>query len=523
MRLCLMIEGQEDVTWDRVGGAGGGLRVGRHRDAVPLRPLPLRRRPDRARLAGRVDDAGRASPPAPAGSGWARWSRRSRSATRRCSPTRSPPSTTSPAGGSSWGSGAGWYQARARGLRVPVPAAGRAHGHAEEQLEIVTRRGPSRSSRSTACTTSWTAVRRCPSRVQQPHPPRDRRRRAASRAPSHLAARFAQEYNVVSVDPDECRAVRRSLDEAARAARSPAAAVLGDGDDADRPTRDELLERAGRLGALHFDGTSGEQLLAERVDGWICGTAGEVAQQLRELAEVGRRAGDAAAPRSPRPGDGRADRRASWRRAWPGSDAGDTRVECAPERRSQGLAASCWPAQLRPPRHRQPRRHVQVTPLWIHVEDGRPVFNTAVGRVKDRNIRARSRVSRSRYRRQTDYRVYVEIRGRAELARGRRPRATPTSWPMKYTGEPFRRLSSPAIERVKWSRSTPERVPAPPLRHDQCQANRYSPQRAAAGAPRPRTVRGTAPGRARGCGRPGGGSPCRRTARSGRPAPRGRR
>ncbi len=35
----------------------------------------------------------------------------------------------------------------------------------------------------------------------------------------------------------------------------------------------------------------------------------------------------------------------------------------------------------------------QVTPVWIDVEDGRPVFNTAVGRVKERHLRRDPRLS----------------------------------------------------------------------------------------------------------------------------------
>ncbi|HWG83311.1 MAG TPA: hypothetical protein VN686_09835, partial [Gaiellales bacterium] len=92
---------------------------------------------------------------------------------------------------------------------------------------------------------------------------------------------------VLSADPDECRAVRRSLDEAAkRHGRPPLhfsfmeTTLIG-------RTRDELLERAGQLGALHFDGISGEQLLAERVDGWVCGTLDEVAGQFEDLAAAG--------------------------------------------------------------------------------------------------------------------------------------------------------------------------------------------------------------------------------------------
>jgi alkanesulfonate monooxygenase SsuD/methylene tetrahydromethanopterin reductase-like flavin-dependent oxidoreductase (luciferase family) len=102
-----------------------------------------------------------------------------------------------------------------------------------------------------------------------------------------LAARFAQEYNIVSADPQECRTVRRSLDEAAeRHGRARLRFSFMETTLIGR-TRDELLERAGRLGALHFDGISGEQLLAERVDGWVCGTLDEVAGQLEDLAAAG--------------------------------------------------------------------------------------------------------------------------------------------------------------------------------------------------------------------------------------------
>jgi alkanesulfonate monooxygenase SsuD/methylene tetrahydromethanopterin reductase-like flavin-dependent oxidoreductase (luciferase family) len=51
--------------------------------------------------------------------------------------------------------------------------------------------------------------------------------------------------------------------------------------------RDDLIRRADRLGQLHFDGKSGEQLLAEDTEGWICGTLDEVAGQLEELAAAG--------------------------------------------------------------------------------------------------------------------------------------------------------------------------------------------------------------------------------------------
>jgi PPOX class probable F420-dependent enzyme len=88
---------------------------------------------------------------------------------------------------------------------------------------------------------------------------------------------------------------------------------------------------------------------------------------------------------------------------------------------------------------------VQVSPVWVHIEDGRPVFNTAEGRVKWRNIERDPRVTlevidSSGYR-------SVEIRGRAVMTReGAREHADELA--LKYTGEPFDNFEE-GVERVK--------------------------------------------------------------------------
>jgi PPOX class probable F420-dependent enzyme len=88
---------------------------------------------------------------------------------------------------------------------------------------------------------------------------------------------------------------------------------------------------------------------------------------------------------------------------------------------------------------------VQVSPVWVHIEDGRPVFNTAEGRVKWRNIERDLRVTlevidSSGYR-------SVEIRGRAVMTReGAREHADELA--LKYTGEPFDNFED-GVERVK--------------------------------------------------------------------------
>lgn len=88
---------------------------------------------------------------------------------------------------------------------------------------------------------------------------------------------------------------------------------------------------------------------------------------------------------------------------------------------------------------------VQVSPVWVHIEDGRPVFNTAEGRVKWHNIERDPRVTlevidASGYR-------SVEIRGRAVMTReGAREHADELA--LKYTNEPFDNFED-GVERVK--------------------------------------------------------------------------
>ena len=89
---------------------------------------------------------------------------------------------------------------------------------------------------------------------------------------------------------------------------------------------------------------------------------------------------------------------------------------------------------------------VQVHPIWVHVEDGRPVMNTAVGRVKERNIRRDPRVTLEVSAADDPY-CYVEIRGTAELVDD--PGGEHIEWlAHKYTGESFAG-SKPGMQRVK--------------------------------------------------------------------------
>ena len=58
-----------------------------------------------------------------------------------------------------------------------------------------------------------------------------------------------------------------------------------------------------------------------------------------------------------------------------------------------------------------PNGEVQVTPVWVDIDNGNLLFNSARGRVKDKNIRRDPRVTLTLIDPDNPYR-YVEVRGR---------------------------------------------------------------------------------------------------------------
>jgi alkanesulfonate monooxygenase SsuD/methylene tetrahydromethanopterin reductase-like flavin-dependent oxidoreductase (luciferase family) len=185
-----------------------------------------------------------------------------------------------------FGLGAGWYELEHRTYGFPFPPLRERMQMLEEQLEIVI--------------AQWTQdvfsfegrhyrLERCqanPKPVQRPHPPVIVGGGGKPRT-IDLAARFAQEYNVVSAHAEECRSIHTALDEAAaRHGREPLVFSFMETTLIGRE-RDDLMAKANELGRLHWDGASGEQLLAEHATGWICGTVDEAAEQLQQLAAAG--------------------------------------------------------------------------------------------------------------------------------------------------------------------------------------------------------------------------------------------
>ena len=169
--LCLMIEGQEGVSWEDWLALAKACEAHGVPGAVPLRPLPQpgRRAPSAARST-----PGRRStrwPPSPRRCGSARSSPPRRSAIPPSWRRSSRPPTTCPAGASSSGS------ARAGTSPSTAPTASRSRRCASgwtgspSSSRSCTARGPRRRSRSRASTTgsrAWTRSRgRCRRRTRR--------------------------------------------------------------------------------------------------------------------------------------------------------------------------------------------------------------------------------------------------------------------------------------------------------------------------------------------------------------------
>jgi F420-dependent oxidoreductase-like protein len=183
------------------------------------------------------------------------------------------------------GLGAGWYEMEHQAFGFPFPPLGERMEMFEEQLEIVHRQW---TEQEFSFSGRHYTLDRCPALpkpVQRPHPPlivggAGRRRTVAA------AARWADEYNVVSPTPEQCAELRGSLDEAAAGhGRRPlvlsvmTTCLIGE-DEA------QVARRASQL-AGEYGAADGESLLREHGSAWIAGTVDEAAAQLRRLGDAG--------------------------------------------------------------------------------------------------------------------------------------------------------------------------------------------------------------------------------------------
>ena len=253
MRVCLMIEGQEGVTWDDWVALA---------EACEEHGLEGLFRSDHYLSIG-------TGPPSAALDAWATISALAARTSRIRLGTLVSPVTFRHAavvarmavtadhvsgGGIELGIGAGWYEAEHDAHGFEFPPLGERFDKLEADAEAIVR--------------AWTYDERAqPKPLQQPHPPLIVGGSAKPRG-ARLAARFAQEYNTIFATPEECRERRAALDDACRAiGRDPATLALS------------LMTRC-------VIGPAAERV-HERPEAALIGSVDEIAERLRALEDAG--------------------------------------------------------------------------------------------------------------------------------------------------------------------------------------------------------------------------------------------
>jgi F420-dependent oxidoreductase-like protein len=182
------------------------------------------------------------------------------------------------------GLGAGWHEREHEAHGFEFPPVRTRMDVLEEQLQIVLGNWGDERFSFAGEHYSLRDLDARPKPVQRPHPTLIMGGDAGPRSAS-LAARYADEYNTAFVTVAQAHERRDNVDRACeRVGRDPipfslmTTVVVG----ADER---ELRERVERLGGKV--GADPEQLLREPPDGWILGTLDQAAEQLRAFSEAG--------------------------------------------------------------------------------------------------------------------------------------------------------------------------------------------------------------------------------------------
>ena len=286
MRICLMIEGQEGVTWDdwvRLAGLAEqhgfeGLFRSDHYTAI-IRPQAdaldawatlagLATLTQRIRLGTLVSPATFRHP----------------SVLARMAVTVDHISR----GRVDVGMGSGWYEREHVAHGFPFLDAKQRFELFAEQVKIVVRSWTEDGVEHSGPAYELSGQTALPRPFQEPHPPLVLGGTAKPRFAA-LAARYATEVNTLGAPNDELRARKERLDRAcADAGRDPStlgfsvmtACFLG-------KDRAEVLDRLGEFLSLRESDGDPEALLAERADRWLVGTVEEVAARIEELRALG--------------------------------------------------------------------------------------------------------------------------------------------------------------------------------------------------------------------------------------------
>jgi F420-dependent oxidoreductase-like protein len=188
------------------------------------------------------------------------------------------------------GMGAGWHEPEHRAYGFPFPGSRERYGLLEEQVEVVHRLWD-RDQEEVTFEGRHYRLERCralPKPLQDPHPPLILGGGAGPRS-VRLAARWADEYNLVLTSPERARAARDRLDAACEAGgRDPASVPLSVmttvlvGAD-----RGELEARARRLMAWRGEDGDVDALLAAMAETRLVGTVDQVLERLAAYGRAG--------------------------------------------------------------------------------------------------------------------------------------------------------------------------------------------------------------------------------------------
>ena len=286
MRVCLMIEGQEGVTWD------DWVRLAKLTEQKGLEGLF---RSDHYSAIIR-QDAGALDAWATL-AGLAALTERIRLGTLVSPATFRHPSVLArlavtvdhiSRGRIDVGMGAGWYEREHLAHGFPFLDAKQRFDLFAEQVEIVVKSWTGDSFDHLGAVYELHGQTALPRPFQKPHPPlvlggTVKRRFAA------LAARFADEVNTLGAPNEELRARKERLDRAcADAGRDPStlgfsvmtACFVG----ADHP---EVLDRIGTFLAVRGGEVGADEMLEQRRGSWLAGTVDEVADRIRALEAIG--------------------------------------------------------------------------------------------------------------------------------------------------------------------------------------------------------------------------------------------
>jgi F420-dependent oxidoreductase-like protein len=287
MELCLMIEGQEDVTWEDWQAIAAACEE--HGVGTLFRSdhyLSVDDRRERGSLDAWMTISALAA----------------RTETLRLGTMVSPATFRHPAvlaksvvtadhvsaGRVELGIGAGWWDVEHERYGFDLPAIGPRMEALEEQMQIIRghwAQGPFSFEGKHYRARELDAL---PKPVQQPRPPLILGGNGGPHS-ARLAAKYADEYNTVMALPAEVAEIRERLDRACEEeGRDPASLPLSMmtgwlvGAD-----EDDLRERAGRLSAWKGEDGDGAAFLADLRESTISGTVERAAEQVRELEAAG--------------------------------------------------------------------------------------------------------------------------------------------------------------------------------------------------------------------------------------------